>query len=240
VNKEGLSLANIKMPKIGLGGAMYEKLSLYESIELSLQAYKDGIKYFDGHAEYGKSEMGLGEIKKLHPEIIISTKTRGYRDIHVIHDQLSRSLYCLDKIPIYIFSNVDTESEYQKLIHLLPFFDGFKATNRIGVFGISSHYPDFILRSLNDNLAIDVFMFPYNIIRKDCEKLLPLLKERNKGTIIIKPFSAGEVWNRFSPKDMLQFYADKQDQFTSLLFGVHSLSELSEDLRLIKEIWGGI
>uniref|UniRef100_A0A6M3JMS9 Putative aldo-keto reductase family protein n=1 Tax=viral metagenome TaxID=1070528 RepID=A0A6M3JMS9_9ZZZZ len=222
----------LQISKIGLGGAMYESLSLSEGINISGHAFsKYGINYFDGHQNYGFSETGLRTMKEIGANTVVSTKSRAYHSLRDIHTHAVKSSNWAD---IYFMSNIDTVDCYEQLISIHPTISRLRAEGKFKAIGMTCHHKSPIIKALNDKLDVDVFLFPFNLIRKECAEVFSRIRDAGKKAFVMKVLSAGENLNDIPLKNWFDFICQWKDEIDSLLLGVKSIQELDEDMELLQ------
>lgn len=70
-----------------------------------------------------------------------------------------------------------------------------KEVGKIRAVGNSGHQTEFMQKTMGEWDAWDVIMYPYNFTTREAEEyVLPAAKERDVGTIIMKPFSVGRFF----------------------------------------------
>ncbi len=96
---------------------------------------------------------------------------------------------------------------------------------KINHISVTSHNPDLAIELVKSGL-FESLMIPYNYLTpKPAEKLLPLCKELNVGTIIMKPFGGGA----FSNANTALKYVFNDPSTDLVIPGVMSIEEVDEN-----------
>lgn len=200
VNKLGKT--NLIVNKLGFGGIPIQKISKEEAKELLLDAVSKEINFFDTARGYTCSEEYFGYgLESVREKVYIATKSmaRTYdamqKDILISLDNLKTSY-----IDLYQFHNVKDIDEWQKIISK----DGAmralleaKEKGLVRYIGVTSHSRDFLSWLLDSEYVDDIatIQFPLNFLEEEGIKLFEKAKEKNIGTIAMKPLGGGMIDN---------------------------------------------
>lgn len=152
------------------------QVPLSEVIEILKIASKAGVKTLDTSSGYGKSEQVLGmamqesgtsfQLVSKYP-----TSTKG------IYETFLESLNKLGINSIYGYM-VHHFDFYQKHPDIYDVIMELKQQGRIQRIGFSLYTIDQLQTLLDNNVPIDILQFPYNMLDRQFEPYMPLLKDK--------------------------------------------------------------
>jgi len=146
------------------------------------------------------SETNIGEVMKTRrKECIIASKshTRDYDGVMVDLEESLKELQT-DKIDIYQIHELYPE-EVSTVMGKGGALEAYKKAREQGMIdfiGVTSHHVS-VLIDLIKTGEFDTVMFPFNVIEREPEKeLLSLTREKDIGTLVMKPLAGGVFTNR--------------------------------------------
>ena len=157
-----------------------------------------GINYIDTARGYTVSEEYLGQaLQGRREKFVLATKSmaRDYesmkRDIEISLSHLQTDyidLYQIHNLPLKDFDLVFGENgAFRALTEA-------KATGKIGHIGVTAHSAESLEKLINEySEQIETLMFPYNIVEIQGHALLRRAKEKDIGTIAMKPMAGGNL-----------------------------------------------
>jgi hypothetical protein len=234
MKKVRLGRTNLSVTHWGLGGIQLSTVMGGTTEEVIAQlingALDYGINFIDTSRVYMDSETNIGEVlKHRRKECIIASKSyRRTRD--EVLENIDESLTQLqtDKIDIY-----QMHALYPHEIAAvtgkggaLEAFRQAKEQGLIDFIGITSHHVSVLIEMLKTG-EFDTVMFPFNVIEREPEKeLLSLAREKDIGTIVMKPLAGGAIRNIAGSFKFFNNYP-----VDVILNGVSSVAELQENLK---------
>lgn len=189
-----------------------------------------GINFIDTSRVYMDSETNIGEVLKTRrKECIIASKSyKRIRDDVIADIEESLRQLQTDLIDIY-----QIHALYP---HEVPVAMGkggalealreAKEQGMIRCIGLTSHHTR-VITDLIKTEEFDTVMFPFNVIEREPEKeLIALAREKNVGTIVMKPLAGGAIRNIRSAFMFFNRYP-----VDVILNGVSNVKELHENLQ---------
>lgn len=200
MKKRILGKTGFEVSIIGLGGIPIQQRTADEARSLIKLTYDKGINFIDTARGYTVSEELIGQsINSLGiKDIYIATKTMGRtyedakKDFEISYKNLG--VECID---LYQFHNVSKEDEYEAIMAengAMKFFKEIQKEGYIKEIGITSHSADLMEKAL-DNNDFATMQFPINVVESQGFPLLAKAKEKNIGTIAMKPIAGGVLIN---------------------------------------------
>jgi uncharacterized protein len=231
-----LGKTGLKVRTLGFGGIPIQRVSEDEAVNIVRHCYDLGMNYFDTARGYTISEERIGKaLEDVREDVIIATKS-GRRDADGIREEMATSLKNLrtDYIDNYQLHNVSNRKQWAEVRAPGGAMEAINEAHEKGVIkhvSITSHNPDIAIELVKSGL-FETLMIPYNYLTpKPAEVLLPLCKELNVGTIIMKPFGGGA----FSNANTALKWVFKDPNTDLVIPGVMSLDEINEN----HAIWQG-
>ena len=234
MKKVRLGRTNLNVTRWGLGGIQLSTVMGGTTEEVIAQlingALDYGINFIDTSRVYMDSETNLGEVlKSRRKECIIASKSyRRTRDEVLENIEESLTQLQTDKIDIYQVHALYPHEVAQVTGKggALEAFRQAKEQGLIDFIGITSHHVSVLIDMLKTD-AFDTVMFPFNVIEREPEKeLLALAREKDIGTIVMKPLAGGAVRNI---ENSFKFFNNYPVDL--ILNGVSSMAELKENLK---------
>jgi len=195
-----LGRTGLKVKILGFGGIPIQRVTEEEAIGVVRRCHELGINYYDTARGYTVSEERIGKaLKDVREEVILATKS-GRRTGEEMEEELETSLRNLrtDWIDVYQLHNVSSMDVWERIKApggALEALYKAQEEGRIRHLGITSHDPAVLADIVREDI-FETIMIPYNYLTlKPEEELLPLCREMNVGTIIMKPFGGGAFSN---------------------------------------------
>jgi predicted aldo/keto reductase-like oxidoreductase len=176
------------------------------------------------------SETNIGEVlKHRRKECIIASKSyRRTRDEVLTDIDESLAQLQTDKIDIYQMHALYPHeiAAVTEKGGALEAFRQAKEQGQIDFIGITSHHVSVLIEMLKTG-EFDTVMFPFNVIEREPEKeLLSLAREKDIGTIVMKPLAGGAIRNIAGSFKFFNNYP-----VDVILNGVSCVAELQENLK---------
>jgi len=225
-----LGSTGLKVRTLGFGGIPIQRVSEEETIRILRHCYELGMNYYDTARGYTVSEERIGKaFEDVRENVYLATKSHQ-RSAEGIWRELETSLGNLrtDYIDVYQLHNVTNQKQW---VEVRASGGAMEAMNqaleegKIRHISVTSHNPDLAIELVESGL-FESLMIPYNYLTpKPAEKLLPLCKELNVGTIIMKPFGGGA----FSNANTALKYVFNDPSTDIVIPGVMSVEEVDEN-----------
>ncbi len=243
MEKRILGRTGLEVSLLGYGGFHLIEIPADEASKLLNIYLENGGNYIETAASYGdgESEKKIGPLIAEHrDEIVLASKT-GIRDAEGAMAEIDRSLENLqtDYLDIIFMHAVTTEEDLQQLLSPGGALEAAKEAKKMGKvknIGITSHgIPDTLIKALKtDNF--DVMMTHFNYFDKFNfpkleDELLPLLKEKNIGTICMKPLADGFLWR--SVEDAFRYVFTLP--IDMVVTGMNTMDILKMDIKLVND-----
>lgn len=233
LKKKKLGKTGLRVTEMGFGGIPIQRISEEEAIQVVKRCYELGINYYDTARAYTTSEERIGKaLEGIRENVYIATKSAAKTAKEIIENfEISLKNLRTDYIDIYQLHNVTEEG--WKIISApggaLEAVLDLKNQGLVHHIGVTSHSPSFLTKIISEGSSFETIMVGYNYIATEpAEKLLPLCKENEIGTIIMKPFGGGAFSNAHTA---LKFViADKNVDCT--IPGMLSVAEVEENVKV--------
>ena len=191
-----LGKTGLKISRLGFGGIPIQRIDAAGTKQLMHQLKDAGINYIDTARGYTVSEEYLGEaLEGIREHFIIATKSMA-RTKEAMAKDIDISLKNLrtDYIDIYQVHNATPEQIDQVMAPggALEALMEAKAAGKIGHIGLTAHALESFQKAI-DLDWVETFMFPYNIVETQGEKLIQACAECNIGFIVMKPLAGGAI-----------------------------------------------
>jgi predicted aldo/keto reductase-like oxidoreductase len=203
----------------------YNMINKPEAEKMLLQAYDDGVNYFDTAYPYhrGESEIFLGEfIQKynLRDKIYLATKLPCWKiekkeDFETIfYEQIDKLQ--VDFVDFYLVHALNYH-HWKKLIELglLEFLHDLKKQTRITYVGFSFHDKFSLFRTIVNAYDWDFCQIQYNYVDTDYqagEKGLKLAAKKDMGIIVMEPLRGGKLARNIPTEISKQFQAENPNR----------------------------
>lgn len=226
-----LGRTGLKVKSLGFGGIPIQRVSEEEAVRVVRRCYELGIDYFDTARGYTNSEERIGKaLEDVREEVFLATKS-GRRKAKEMLEELEISLKNLrtDWIDIYQLHNVSSYEDWDQIKGPGGTLEAlYKARDegKIRHLGVTSHDPAVLADIVREDI-FETVMIPYNYLTlKPEEELLPLCKDENVGTVIMKPFGGGAFSNA---NTALKFVLSK-DYVDVAIPGMMTIAEVEENI----------
>ena len=193
-----LGKTGLKISRLGFGGIPIQKIDA-EGTKVLMHKLKDeGVNFIDTARGYTVSEEYLGyALEGIREHFVIATKSMS-RTKEAMAADIDVSLKNLrtDYIDVYQVHNATPEQLQQVVAPggALEALLEAKAAGKIGHIGLTAHSLDTFKMALEMDW-VETFMFPYNIVENQGEKLIHKCGEKNIGFICMKPLAGGAIEN---------------------------------------------
>lgn len=231
-----LGRTGLKVKTLGFGGIPIQRLSEEDAVDVVKHCYDVGMNYFDTARAYTISEERIGKaLEDVRDQVFYATKS-GRRTAEDLEKELEQSLKNLrtDYIDVYQLHNISNQEQWDQVRAPGGAMEAVNKAHEEGVIkhiSVTSHNPDLSIELVKSGL-FETLMIPYNYLTpKPAEKLLPLCKELNVGTIIMKPFGGGA----FSNANTALKYVFNDPNSDLVIPGVMSKAEIDENIA----VWQG-
>ena len=238
-----LGKTGLEISLLGFGGFHLIEIPADRAADL-LNTYLDrGGNYLETAASYGagESEKKIGEIvKQRRDELILASKT-GVRDAEGAMEEIDRSLKNLqtDHLDIIFMHGVGDKADLESILESGGSLEAAKKAKEMGKvkhIGITGHgQPDVLIEALKTG-EFEVMMTHFNYFdnfnfpRLE-QELLPLVKEKNIGTLCMKPLADGFLWQNVEDA----FHYVFSLPIDAVVTGMNSREMLEMDLKLVDE-----
>ncbi|RAK07497.1 putative aldo/keto reductase-like oxidoreductase [Halanaerobium saccharolyticum] len=243
MKKRKLGKTGLEISLLGFGGFHLIEIPADQAAGL-LNTYLDrGGNYLETAASYGdgESEKKIGEIvKQRRDELILASKT-GVRDAEGAMEEIDRSLKNLqtDQLDIIFMHGVGDEDDLKEILKPGGSLEAAKKAKEMGKvkhIGITGHgQPDVLIEALKTG-EFEVMMTHFNYFdnfnfpRLE-QELLPLVKEKNIGTLCMKPLADGFLWQNV--EDAFRYVFSLP--IDTVVTGMNNQEMLEMDLKLAAE-----
>jgi predicted aldo/keto reductase-like oxidoreductase len=228
-----LGRTGLKVKSLGFGGIPIQRVSEEEAVRVVRRCYEIGINYYDTARGYTNSEERIGKVlEDVRQEVFLATKS-GRRKAKEMLEELEISLKNLrtDWIDVYQLHNVSSYEAWDQIKGPGGALEAlYKARDegKIRHLGVTSHDPTVLAEIVREDI-FETIMIPYNYLTlKPEEELLPLCKEKNVGTVIMKPFGGGAFSNA---NTALKFVLSK-DYVDVAIPGMMTIAEVEENINV--------
>ena len=191
-----LGKTGLKISRMGFGGIPIQKIDAEGTKALMLRLKAEGINYIDTARGYTVSEEYLGyALEGIRQDFVLATKSMS-RTKEAMAADIDISLKNLrtDYIDLYQVHNATPEQLQQVMAPggALEALQEAKAAGKIGHIGLTAHSLDTFKMALELDW-VETFMFPYNIVETQAEKLIAECAKKNIGFIDMKPLAGGAI-----------------------------------------------
>ena len=191
-----LGKTGLKISRLGFGGIPIQRIDAEGTKALMGQLLDAGVNFIDTARGYTVSEEYLGyALEGIRDQFVIATKSMA-RTKEAMAKDIGISLANLrtDYIDLYQVHNATPEQLQQVIAPggALEALLEAKAAGKIGHIGLTSHSLDTFKMALEMDW-VETFMFPYNIVETQAEKLIRACREKNIGFICMKPLAGGAI-----------------------------------------------
>ena len=229
-----LGKTGLKISRLGFGGIPIQRIDAEGTKVLMQQMMDAGINFIDTARGYTVSEEYLGyALEGIREHFIIATKSMARtREAMAADIDISLKNLRTDYIDLYQVHNATPEQLEQVMAPggALEALLEAKAAGKIGHIGLTSHSLDTFKMAL-DMDWVETFMFPYNIVETQAEKLIAECANRNIGFIDMKPLAGGAIENA----TLALRYICANDAVTVVIPGMADPRELTENIAAVSD-----
>jgi predicted aldo/keto reductase-like oxidoreductase len=198
MNYVRLGKTGLEVAAISFGGIPIQRADAQNAKAVVDKLEELGINYIDTARGYTVSEEYLGQaLKGRREKFLLATKSmaRDYegmkRDIDISLSNLQTDfidLYQIHNLPLKDFDLVFGENgAFRALTEA-------KAAGKIGHIGVTAHSVESMDKLANEySDQIETLMFPYNIVEIQGHEVLRRAREKDIGTIAMKPMAGGNL-----------------------------------------------
>ena len=198
-----LGRTGLEVSELGLGGIKFGGIDQQTVTELVARAIGKDVNLIDTARGYGDSEEKIGRALTGQRDKVILSSKAFVLTAREMRTELEASLRNLktDCIDIYKVHNLRMPEDYDMATGPGGAVEELERARREGLVryvGISCHrYQDTLERAILSG-RFDVIMVAYNMLNDELmdERILPLAKEHNVGTLIMKPLGGGVLGAR--------------------------------------------
>jgi len=227
-----LGKTGLKISRLGFGGIPIQRIDAEGTKVLMQQMMDAGINFIDTARGYTVSEEYLGyALEGIREHFIIATKSMARtREAMAADIDISLKNLRTDYIDLYQVHNATPEQLEQVMAPggALEALLEAKAAGKIGHIGLTSHSLDTFKMAL-DLDWVETFMFPYNIVETQAEKLIAECAKRNIGFIDMKPLAGGAI----EDATLALRYICANDAVTVVIPGMAEAKELEQNLAAV-------
>ena len=229
-----LGKTGLKISRMGFGGIPIQRIDAEGTKELMHRLRDAGVNFIDTARGYTVSEEYLGyALEGIRQDFVIATKSMA-RTKEAMAADIDISLKNLrtDYIDLYQIHNATPEQLQQVVAPggALEALLEARDAGKIGHIGLTSHSLDTFKLAL-DMPWVETFMFPYNIVETQAEKLIAEAARRNIGFIDMKPLAGGAIENA----TLALRYICANDNVTVVIPGMADPKELEQNLAAVSD-----
>ena len=193
-----LGKTGLKISRLGFGGIPIQRIDAEGTKALMHQLKAAGVNYIDTARGYTVSEEYLGyALEGIREDFIIATKSMARTKEAMAADiEISLKNLRTNYIDLYQVHNATPEQLQQVTAPggALEALLEAKAAGKIGHIGLTAHSLETFKLALELDW-VETFMFPYNIVETQAEKLIHACAEKNIGFVCMKPLAGGAIEN---------------------------------------------
>jgi len=228
-----LGKTGLNISRMGFGGIPIQRIDAEGTKALMIQLKEAGINFIDTARGYTVSEEYLGyALEGIRQDFIIATKSMARTKEAMAADiEVSLKNLRTDYIDLYQVHNATPEQVEQVVAPggALEALLEAKAAGKIGHIGLTSHSLDTFKMALEMDW-VETFMFPYNIVETQAEKLIAACAEKNIGFICMKPLAGGAI----EDATLALRYICDNDAVTVVIPGMADPKELTQNIAAVE------
>ena len=229
-----LGKTGLKISRMGFGGIPIQRIDAEGTKVLMYQLKAAGVNFIDTARGYTVSEEYLGyALEGSRKDFVIATKSMARtKDAMAADIEVSLRNLRTDYIDLYQVHNA-TPEQLQQVVSpggALEALQEAKKAGKIGHIGLTSHSLDTFKMAL-DMDWVETFMFPYNIVETQAEKLIAEAAKRNIGFIDMKPLAGGAIENA----TLALRYICANDNVTVVIPGMADPKELDQNIAAVSD-----
>jgi len=227
-----LGKTGLEISRLGFGGIPIQRIDAEGTKALMHKLADAGVNFIDTARGYTVSEEYLGfALEGIRDKFVLATKSMG-RTKEAMAKDIDISLKNLrtDYIDLYQIHNA-TPEQLQQIIApggALEALQEAKAAGKIRHIGLTSHSLDTFKMALTMDW-VETFMFPYNIVETQGEKLIKACQDQNIGFICMKPMAGGAI----EDAAVALRWICENDAVTVVIPGMADSKELEQNLAAV-------
>jgi predicted aldo/keto reductase-like oxidoreductase len=228
-----LGSTGLRVNPFGFGGIPIQRIAEDEAIKVVRRCFELGVTYYDTARGYTVSEERIGKaLEDVRDDVVLATKS-GSRTGKELEAELETSLENLrtDRIDVYQLHGVSSHEAWEKIKGpegALEALYRAKDRGKIEHLGITSHDPGVCADIIEEGI-FETMMIPFNYLALiPQERLLPLCRRMNVGTVIMKPFGGGAFTN---VNTALRFVLGSENVDVAIP-GMMTVDEVEENFRV--------
>ncbi len=229
-----LGKTGLKISRLGFGGIPIQRIDAEGTKVLMHQLLEAGVNFLDTARAYTVSEEYLGyALEGIREDFVLATKSMARtREAMAADIDLSLKNLRTDHIDLYQVHNATPEQLQQVVAPggALEALLEAKAAGKIGHIGLTAHSLDTFRLAL-DMDWVETFMFPYNIVETQAEKLIAEAAKRNIAFICMKPLAGGAI----EDATLALRYICANDAVTVVIPGMADPRELTQNIAAIED-----
>ena len=227
-----LGKTGLKISRLGFGGIPIQRIDAEGTKTLMHQMMEAGINYIDTARGYTVSEEYLGyALEGIREHFVIATKSMA-RTKEAMAADIDISLKNLrtNYIDLYQIHNPSMAQLEQVIAPggALEALQEAKAAGKIGHIGLTAHSLEVFKAALEFDW-VETFMFPYNIVETQGEKLIAECAKRNIGFVDMKPLAGGAI----EDATLALRYICANDAVTVVIPGMAEVKELEQNIAAV-------
>ncbi len=227
-----LGKTGLKISRLGFGGIPIQRIDAEGTRVLMHQMKDAGINYIDTARGYTVSEEYLGyALEGIREHFVIATKSMARTKEAMAADiEISLKNLRTDYIDLYQVHNPSMAQLEQVIAPggALEALQEAKAAGKIGHIGLTAHSLDVFQKALEMDW-VETFMFPYNIVENQGEKLISECAKRNIGFVDMKPLAGGAI----EDATLALRYICANDAVTVVIPGMAEIQELEQNIAAV-------
>ena len=229
-----LGNTGLKISRLGFGGIPIQRIDAEGTRVLVHQLKDAGVNFIDTARGYTVSEEYLGyALEGIREHFVLATKSMA-KDKESMAKDIETSLRNLrtDYIDLYQIHNPGM-AQFEQIIApggALEALLEAKAAGKIGHIGLTNHSLEIFEKALEMDW-VETFMFPYNIVETQAEKLIAKCAEKGIGFIDMKPLAGGAL----EDATLALRYICANDNVTVVIPGMAEPKELAQNLAAVED-----
>lgn len=223
----------LKVNPLGFGGIPIQRISEDEAVEVVRRCYELGVNYYDTARGYSVSEERIGKaLEDVRDEVILATKSGRRTKVDVFKElEISLTNLRTDWIDVYQLHGVSSKEIWDQVTGpggALEAFYQAREEGKIKHLGITSHHPSLLTKIVEEDI-FETVMIPFNFLATEpAEKLLPICRKMNVGTVIMKPFGGGAFSNA---RTALKYVLGNENSDV-VIPGMMTVAEVEENVKV--------
>ena len=227
-----LGKTGLKISRLGFGGIPIQRIDAEGTKALMHKMKEAGINYIDTARGYTVSEEYLGyALEGIREHFVIATKSMARtKEAMAVDIDISLKNLRTNYIDLYQVHNPSPAQLEQVMAPggALEALLEAKAAGKIGHIGLTAHSLDVFKTALELDW-VETFMFPYNIVENQGEKLIAECAKRNIGFVDMKPLAGGAI----EDATLALRYICANDAVTVVIPGMAEEKELEQNLAAV-------